>query len=141
MKQDIQAWYSLDYTNYGNPGNPDWIVDFKDDKSQYNFNDNVIQNAHYKGKQYVFDFLSYLYTNSKKSFVVCVVPRAKSYKPAHFKDFIRYTIDQVLKYDCLTNITNGTEYIGCIKDTRTTHFSTSDGGDSPYPEIILILRL
>lgn len=29
LKQDIQAWYSLDYTNYGNPGNPDWIVDLK----------------------------------------------------------------------------------------------------------------
>lgn len=95
----------------------------------------MIQNAHYKGKQYVFDFLSYLYTNSKKSFVICVVPRAKSYKPAHFKDFIRYTINQILKYDCLTNITDGTEYIKRIKDTRTIHFSTSDGGDSPYPGI------
>lgn len=49
LKQDIPAWYSLDYTNYGNPGNPDWIVDFKDDKSQYNFNDDVIQNAYIKG--------------------------------------------------------------------------------------------
>lgn len=66
LKQDVQAWYSLDYTNYGNPGNPDWIVDFKDDKSQYDFNSDKIQNAYNKGKQYVFDFYCIYITIAKR---------------------------------------------------------------------------
>lgn len=135
LKQDIPAWYSLDYTNYGNPGNPDWIVDFKDDKSQYNFNDDVIQNAHYKGEQYAFDFLSYLYNNSKEDFIVCVVPRAKPDKPTHFKKCIELAVYSLLyEYDPC-GLVYGLDYITRILPTRTTHFKASDGGDSPYPGI------
>ncbi|WP_298497401.1 hypothetical protein [Helicobacter sp. UBA3407] len=151
LKQDIQAYYSLDYTNYGNPGNPDWIVEFKDDKSQYSFNSDVILGACYEGEGQVIPFLNYLDENCKEDFVVCVVPRAKPHKSTHFREFIRYAIRHTRKhyelghnkyegeYDIyipeFSHIIDGTDYIRRIKDTRTTHFSTPDGGDNPYPGI------
>lgn len=90
----------------------------------------------------MFDFLSYLYENSKEDFIVCVVPRAKPNKSTHFKDFIRkvqidlelFSTDEVGEEfygDCFREV----NFITRILPTRTTHFPTSDGGDNPYPGI------
>ena len=98
----------------------------------------MIQNACSQGDKYVFDFLAYLYENSKKSFIVCVVPRAKPDKSTHFKEFITTVTGHVWHgYDggAYDHINDGVDYIARILPTRTTHFRTPDGGSNPYPGI------
>nr|WP_317381211.1 hypothetical protein [uncultured Helicobacter sp.] len=138
LKQDIKAYHSLQYTNLHNPENPDWIVDFKDDNSKYGFDSDVIVKARNKGYGYVLNCLTHFcceYKRNKENFVVCVVPRSKPYKSTHFKDFIQYVIGHIQERDYGGSIIDGTDYIKRIRETRTTHFSKSDGGLDPYPGI------
>ncbi|MDE5592159.1 MAG: hypothetical protein K2I63_04300, partial [Helicobacter sp.] len=118
-------------------------MDFKDDNSEYSFDSNMIQHACSQGKDYVFDFLTYLYENSKKPFIVCVVPRAKPDKSTHFKEFIRkvqvdidlFSVGSEVSEEDFNDDFREVDYITRALPTRTTHFPTPDGGSNPYPGI------
>ena len=142
LKQDVTARYSLDYTKRGNPGNPNFICNFKDEFSRHSFNSPLVQEGCKESYPYVYEFLQYFTRKVENSFIVCVVPRSKPHKSQHFKDFIKSVIMEIRgKYP--NKIFDGSEYIQRIKETKTTHFMHTQSeklreenrGSDPYPGI------
>ncbi|TLD87819.1 hypothetical protein [Helicobacter sp. MIT 05-5294] len=143
-ERDVIGFYSLDYTNYGNPGNPDWLVTLKNDYNQYDENSGIMKEVISQAYDSVESFLYYLVFGKKvkNDFTVCVVPRSKPSKPHYLKEAVQTSIlyygdgySRKPAHIHEPEIFDGTNAIIRQKDTRTTHLQGSDGGDDPYPGI------
>lgn len=147
LEKDIEAFYSLDYLGYNQPGNPDFINHLK---NTYNCaNSNMLQNAAKDTMDVLDDFLDNfmeltLCYYGIHSVVVCVVPRAKvNYEPNQllFKRCVEDAIKKANeKFLPEFEYINGTNYITRVVNTRTTHLPLNiknydNSGSDPYPGI------
>jgi hypothetical protein len=136
LKTNIEAYYSMDYTGYGNSNNPDFLNSLK----------NTYGNNMYL--LYEYEKLVHILTNDipkvmEKSknilSTICVVPRSKSEASynQHQLLFKKATRSALVK---IGNINDGTNYIYRHTNTRTTHLPRDmknycNDGENPYPGI------
>lgn len=137
-ERDVIGFYSLDYTNYGNPKNLDWLVTLRNDDKKYNKNDEIMQEARHLASKYIENFLNSFIANVEEDFVVCVVPREKPDKPHYLRELVHISILKYWdnsfrkKYELEEYDEFGVSYfdiypasaafaIVCREDTRATH--------------------
>lgn len=147
LKEDIEAYYSLDYVGYKKPNNPDFINHLK---NTYNTEivsvlQNAVNNTMAVLKDVLEEFMDlYLCYYGLSSAVVCVVPRAKvNYHPDQlvFKSCVEHAIKKVnKKYSQEFEYINGINYVARTVNTKTTHLprdikNYDNSGSSPYPGI------
>lgn len=129
LQRGIRAFFQVDYGHYGSPNNPRFINVLKNQNCE--ISDEWLQKAQMELKTLFYhDLLQIFYGNDEKSFVVCVIPRAK--REGHyqcsqkiFRTSISEVVDKV-RNDTGISVENGTLYIIRHTDTPTTHLGELD---------------
>jgi len=137
LSVNVDAFYHVEYTGMGNPGNPDYLNILKNtfnNLPEYRLN-SAVQKLETALRQDIPQFRSILRLNN---ITVCVVPRAKSENFYHpNQQLFRTTVQKVIREE---GFIDGTQYIRRHTNTKTTHLRrpipgyTNDGPD-PYPGI------
>lgn len=137
LKKDTIGYYHQFYTGYGQPENPDFLNKLKntfdgEDSSTLTKSRNIVKNI-------IMEDLASIIKNENMSDCVCLcVPRAKSleiYSDSQlmFKEAVSCAAAEI------EGITDGTDYIKRIMNTKTTHLRNAinipNDGDEPYPGI------
>lgn len=145
LQTNIDAYYCLDYTKFRNPGNPDFLVTFKN--TYATATRKQLSDAIRELFPFYHQILKLLKEESLNT--ICVVPRSKarsSYQDNQlfFLETIRRIITAIQsKYNemfCEVSCFDGSDYIIRHTDTRTTHLNKSGhggDGDLPYPGITM----
>jgi len=138
LKQNIKAFYHIDYVGYQKSGNPDYINILKNTFGTYP--DMKLNIAIQQLKNVLFEDLpQILQLLQQNSLTVCVIPRAKaenSYKACQLllKSTIRNAVNQ------LDGFYDGTDFLIRHTNTKTTHLrneipSYNNDGKTPYSGI------
>jgi len=136
--ENIPAYYNRPYIGFGKIGNPNFLNVLKD-----TFSGETNANLQ-KAKNNVKDILRtdiplVIKKQNIDNPVLVIVPRAKARK-SYFDSQLQF-LQSVKEIAKELNLTDGTDYIIRIKDTRTTHLprdlkTQSNEGDDPYMGII-----
>lgn len=138
LKNDMQAFYSVDYTGYGNMGNPNYLNILK---NTFGAEEKTKLLKAINGLTGILssDLPKILTELKLKQITICVIPRAKC--------FDYYSEDQLIFKSVVGSIvrslvgfTDGTSFIVRHTDTKTTHLQKQienfvNDGPLPYPGI------
>ena len=150
VKSNVDCYYHVDYTGYGNPENPDFLNTLKntfnvESKSSLKFAKKQVKSILYQG-------LPIICKDEKLKKCQCVVvPRAKALKEyfpeqLQFSKAVKKAISKLLD-DEVIEIEDGTSLIIRKINTKTTHFKNykahvtvkgrveDNDGKKPYPGI------
>ena len=146
LKNSTKGYYHTEYLGMGVPGNPDFLVTFKNrflDKTP-----TVLNLAKRKVIEILLeDIPQVMRENGIESCTIIAVPRSKRLDIFHPNQLcFRQAIAEASQK--LTNVVNGIDLITRIQDTRTTHYKNinnqlwksrvgevENNGDLPYPGI------
>ena len=142
LKQNVRAYYSLDYLRYGHPENPDFINTLKNQYCDIPLDKVIAALEHLK----VFltrDIRCIYKMLGEKELMVVGVPRSKSECEYYSQQqFFRKGIHDVvikLQLDEKLNLIDGSQFITRHTNTKTTHLSKNENvendGEMPYPGI------
>lgn len=135
LKKETQGYFNCIYSGYGTKNNPDFINVLK---NTFNSEKKCMLNAAKKAviERLKLDLPEIIRNENLNECALINVPRAKKE--------INYTEDQLLFKSAISEvaeylgITDGTNFIKRVKDTRTTHlknYNKENNGDLPYPGI------
>lgn len=133
---NIEAYYSMDYTRYGNVNNPNFLNLLK---NTYD-NDMYLYFPYQNLMNILINDIPKLIEKSKSTpSTICVVPRSKS-EVSYSKNqllFKKATRSALMK---IGSINDGTDYIYRHTNTKTTHLRRDiknycNDGEYPYPGI------
>ncbi len=138
LSRSTNAYYHVPYVRRGNPGNPDYLNDFKNTFN--NFSNQKLQSAVRELQRVLQDDLpQILQSVGFDTMTVCVVPRAKAEEAYHAnQQLFRSTVWAAIGQ--LDGFSDGTSFIRRHTNTRTTHLRTpvpnyTNDGREPYPGI------
>jgi|688.fasta_scaffold232577_2 hypothetical protein len=141
LNTEIRTYYNTYFYGYGKPQNPDYLNVLKNDNHQ-NWSNTQLTNAANQLKNVLLTDLPQIEDIERKSFTVCVVPRAKAdntYRPNQllFKATVRNAVIQLGN-----GFVDGMDYITRHTNTRTTHLRNAmegfvNDGRAPYAGITM----
>ncbi|HEB9342980.1 TPA: hypothetical protein RZK39_000291 [Campylobacter coli] len=139
LSKNIELFYDLDYTRFGDDKNPDFLNILKNTFSQEN--ELVLKASKDNAKRYIYCFLEGVIKKYRgQNFVICSVPRSKAnFLPNQllFQKAISEAIDELNK-KYFNVLIDGVNFIKRKKNVKTTHIKSSNyqnDGDYPYPGI------
>lgn len=126
LENDIQGYFSTDYTGHENLGNPDYLNDLKNTFD--NYSKEKLENAIHE----LYDVLKNDLSKFERTLTICIVPRSKSEETySHSQLLFKKVIQELIK---TLSFQDGSNYIVRHTDTRTTHLNRSGyGGDGDMP--------
>lgn len=137
LSRNTKAFYHVQYTGMGNPGNPNCLNDLKNTFN--NFPEGKLRSAEQELQNTLREDLPQIFQSlGFNAIVVCVVPRAKAENAFHpNQQRFRASVQAVIRQLC--GFVDGTSYIRRHTNTKTTHLPPIPGftndGREPYPGI------
>lgn len=136
LEKNVNAYYSLEFKGYENPGNPDFLNHLKntfDDKDE-----DLLEKSKEELKDTLEKDLKYIISEKEWKCNECsiiTVPRAKNYN--------KYSKDQLLFIESVSDTAKKLNFIDSTKaiirhtDVKTTHLKNVENntGKDPYPGI------
>lgn len=138
LTRNVNAFYHVQYTRMGNPGNPDYLNDLKNTFNS--FSEQKLRSAVLELRTVLQEDLPLISQSlGFETITVCVIPRAKAEGNYHAnQQLFRTTVVAVIRQ--LAGFVDGTSYIRRLTNTRTTHLNRpipnyTNDGSMPYPGI------
>lgn len=138
LTKKTKAFYHVQYTKMGNPGNPNYLNDLKNTFDSCS--ENLLQSAVNELRIVLLEDLPQIFQSlSFDGITVCVVPRAKDeFAYNANQQLFRTTVQSVVGE--VNGFVDGTSYIVRHTNTKTTHFrkpvpNYTNDGSMPYPGI------
>jgi len=131
LSTSVSGYYTTDYVGMGNPGNPNYLNDLKNQLND--FSKEKLDDAQNALRTVLQDAIPEIIEQmGQREVTVCVVPRAKKNhgpKQLLFKSTVKDVIASI------PNAIDGTDYIARTKNTQITHLAKSnfENNDDPAP--------